>query len=241
MTTHRGLPALDPRLRSAASFVRPGSVCADIGTDHAYLPIFLVTAGICPSAVASDINAGPLEKARLNVEAHHLTDKITLLLADGLDGAAPYAPSDILICGMGGELIGRILDRAAIVRDPSVRLVLQPMSRPDRLRAYLSQAGFAIQDERLSQSDGKIYQCICAAWTGVPYQLTDAECLLGPRILAAGERGDGLFTALLHKALAAAERRYRGRTAGSLSTEREAALLRELEKYRVGTEREWKK
>mgnify|MGYP003301554816 CR=1 FL=1 len=100
---------LDARLLAVASLVREGAYLADVGTDHAYLPIVLVLEGVSKKAVASDINEGPYLRALSNVRAHSLSDKITALCTPGLDGIEKYAPTDILICGMGGELIFRII------------------------------------------------------------------------------------------------------------------------------------
>ena len=100
---------MTPRLLCAASMVRKGAVVADVGTDHAYLPVYLVLAGIAERAVASDINAGPLSRAEANIRKFSLSSQINTRLTPGLTGIEEFAPTDILISGMGGELIDSIL------------------------------------------------------------------------------------------------------------------------------------
>lgn len=174
------LPVIDDRLYLAASFVREEGVAADVGTDHAYIPIFLINSGRCPRALASDINAGPLERAKKNAEKYGIDGEIIFSLADGLDGLPleENGVTDIVICGMGGELIARILDGSQYVKREGVRLILQPMTKPEALRKYLSEKGFAEVDGGVAVVD-KVYQCIVCEYTGVPYALSPAELLVG--------------------------------------------------------------
>ena len=165
MTDKAPLPSLDGRLMSAVGYVR-GGVVADVGTDHAYLPVYLVATGRADSAVASDINRGPIENAKETVRKYGLENKITTLIADGLDGIEPYHPSDVIIFGMGGELIATIVDRAKWTRE-GIRLILQPMTKPEVLRDYLGEVGFRIVDEMLSEADGRVYQTLCAEYDGI--------------------------------------------------------------------------
>ncbi|MBQ7007325.1 MAG: SAM-dependent methyltransferase, partial [Oscillospiraceae bacterium] len=128
---------LSPRLKAAADMVRCGKKIADIGTDHAHLPIFLVENGICVSAVASDVRPGPIANAKANVEAAGLADKIQLRLASGLDKVSPDEADDIVIAGMGGILMVQLLEVAEWLKDESKHLVLQPQSHAEILREYL--------------------------------------------------------------------------------------------------------
>ncbi|MBQ4606405.1 MAG: SAM-dependent methyltransferase, partial [Clostridia bacterium] len=109
----------DDRLKTAASMVTAGGVTADVGTDHGYIPIWLLQQGICDTAVASDINRGPLDRARENGIRYGVADRLKLYLCDGLDGVEPEENrvTDICICGMGGELIGAIVCRSAYVKE----------------------------------------------------------------------------------------------------------------------------
>lgn len=176
-------PALDARLSTAFDFVRPGASVADIGTDHAYLPAALILQGRVRHAIAADINAGPLAKAAETVDKYGLRNQIDLCLTDGLHGLEGKDITDVLIFGMGGELIAKILEEAPFVRDPAIRLILQPMTKQAELRQWLSQEGFDILDERLSSAAGKTYQTICAEWRGKPYGMSALELELGPCIL----------------------------------------------------------
>ncbi len=221
-------PVLDERLSAAVSFVRNGAVAADIGTDHAYIPVYLVMQGICKRCVASDINSGPVEKARGNIEKYGLSDKIELIQTDGLNGIENTGAEDIIICGMGGDLISDIISQADFVFDEKISLILQPMSKVEKLRKYLADTGFLIEDEQIMKSDGKIYQCIQASWSGTPYTLSQAELLLGSYNIQRGETGNGVYTELLENAADAAERRLKGRISGGLNTEKESQLLSEL-------------
>lgn len=107
---------LSPRLKTAADMVRKGVVAADIGTDHAYLPSYLVLSGICPRALACDLRKGPLENAAETLEHWNIADKITLCLSDGLDELSAGEADDIIMAGMGGILIAKLLERTEWVK-----------------------------------------------------------------------------------------------------------------------------
>lgn len=172
------IPMPDARLLSAVSYVQRGGTVADIGTDHAYLPIYLVGEGISRAAIAADINLGPILSARANIEAAGLGEQIQTLQTDGLHGIERYQPNDVLIFGMGGELIVRILEEAPWVKDCAIGLILQPMSRANILRKWLTEQGFTILGETLTDSN-KFYQTIYARYDGIGTQYTEEECLLG--------------------------------------------------------------
>ncbi|MBP3436529.1 MAG: SAM-dependent methyltransferase [Clostridia bacterium] len=169
----------DERLRSAADFVRQGAVLADIGTDHAILPVFLCECGKVERAYATDVAKGPLEFARRHVEEKGLASQITLVRTDGLEGLEDKGITDITVCGMGGELIASILQRAQFIKDKGVRLVLQPMTRHAALRSFLAENGFAIQEERAIEAQGKCYFCLCCHYTGEKKTLSRLEAELG--------------------------------------------------------------
>jgi tRNA (adenine22-N1)-methyltransferase len=177
--------SLSVRLGTALTYIQAGERVADIGTDHAYLPIHLIREGIASRALAADINEGPLESARLNVREAGLEGKIDLLLTDGLHGVRDWHPDRILIFGMGGELIAKILSEADWVRDPAIGLVLQPMSRAAFLRRWLQENGFAITGETLSFED-RFYQTLSVRWTEEKIEsYSEGELLLGRENLRA--------------------------------------------------------
>ena len=173
------LPKLDHRLQTAVPFVREGATVADVGTDHAYLPVFLTGTGQARFAVASDINEGPIERAAQHVAEYGLSDKVKTVRADGLAGLEEYRPTDIIVFGMGGELIVRILRDAPWVKDPAIRLILQPMTHAECLRRYLAEEGFATVGEVLSREGGKIYQTVVAAYNGTPQSIDALTAELG--------------------------------------------------------------
>ena len=219
-----GLPNLDPRLELAASMVE-GSVCADVGCDHGYVAISLVLSGKCRKILASDIRPEPLNSARCNAARFGASDNIEFFLANGLSGipVESCGVSDIVICGMGGELIASILDSSAYVKT-GINLVLQPMTRPEKLRQYLSH-GFTVEDEKLCRCAGHIYCCIKAKYTGVVSEYTAAELLLGRENI---KKHSALLSALISQEIARTEKIIRGRTEGGLDCQQERRLIEEL-------------
>lgn len=170
---------LDERLSLCASFVREGTALADIGTDHAYLPVFLAQRGRIRSAVAADVREGPLENARSNIARCGVGDRVRTVLSDGLDGICADDADDIVMAGMGGELIVKLIDRTDWLSDSGKRLILQPMTRAYTLRQYLAEKGFDILDERACISVGKPYSVICCAYSGNVRRLTPEELYIG--------------------------------------------------------------
>lgn len=176
---------LDERLLCAASFVREGKRFADIGSDHAYLPIHLALTGKIDDALASDINEGPVESAIQNINAFGVGDRVRAICSDGLVGAESFAPEDIAILGMGGELIEHIIDRAPWVKNEKIRLILQPMTHAETLYLYLCREGFSIVDERISSTSDKrtdrIYRVIVAEYSGQAYEPSVVEAFVGKK------------------------------------------------------------
>ena len=230
MTSTYDLPLTDDRLNLAASFVRPGCVVCDVGTDHAYLPIRLILTGICPRAVATDVNEAPLAKARENAARYGCTSRMSFYLADGLADLdlRSEGVQDILICGMGGELIARILENAPHTREDEVKCILQPMSKAADLRQYLAGRGYRIEDERLAGAAGKIYTCLHVSYDGIIRDYSPAEYLLGAAHIQRGVSGSSLFSDYLIREIHSVQKRQRGLLAGELPTDFEDALLAEL-------------
>ena len=169
---------LSARLRSAVPYLKRGGAVIDVGTDHAYLPIYLVGEGISSRALACDINRGTIESAARNVLAAGLGNRIDTLCTDGLHGAETFGADNVQIFGMGGELIIRILSEAPWVKDANVGLVLQPMTRAHMLRRWLLENGFEIVGETITHED-RYYQTIAARYCGKVEEYTEEELLLG--------------------------------------------------------------
>ena len=148
---------LDLRLATAAKFVKEDTVVADVGTDHGYLVCYLVESGVCKRAYATDINEKPLQAAKNLIEEMGLQNRIETRLADGLEGLPAKEIEEITICGMGGETIIGILERGSWVKSERVHLILQPMSRADMLRRWLSEEGFRIDAEEAVEVEGHLY------------------------------------------------------------------------------------
>lgn len=170
---------LNPRLSVAAEFVRQGATFADIGTDHAYLPLFLLGEGRIERAICSDINEGPLESARRNAAERGLLDKCEFLLCDGAEALSGKGITDYAICGMGGELIADIISRQDELRDSRVSLILQPMTRQSTLRKFLFSEGFSITAEGYSYDAGRYYVCMLAKYTGASREINAVEAEIG--------------------------------------------------------------
>lgn len=157
--------SVDNRLRKIAGMVREGATVADIGTDHAYLPVFLVKQGIISKAFACDVVDGPLENARINIEKSGVTG-ITVRKGDGLNAVNPSEADTFIIAGMGGDLIARILSDAPWIKDEKYELILQPMTAVEDLREYLLKNGFEITLEQAVKSQGRIYTVMKVCFTG---------------------------------------------------------------------------
>ena len=184
------LDGLDGRLRLAAQMVPPGARAADVGCDHARLPIALVRSGRCPLVIASDLRQGPLRSARDNVIRAGLEGKIQLRQCDGLDGIAPGEVDCVVMAGMGGILMTQIIERAFWLKDPAVCLVLQPMSDAHLVRRALWEGGFALEQERAATANRRVYTVMRFRYTGRITEATQAECYAG--LLPLGGRQERL-------------------------------------------------
>lgn len=173
------LPKLDARLLAIASMVREGSRCADIGCDHGYLVAWLAARKKIIAGYACDINRKPLEKAAFTLSEYGVADRVTLMQCAGLSGLSAGQADDIVIAGMGGDLIWEILSEPAWTRDPALRFVLQPMTKPERLRHSLAENGFKLLREEAAVSGGFPYAVMQAAYTGRRRTLSSAEAYGG--------------------------------------------------------------
>lgn len=154
------------RLSLCAEMVRRGSRLADIGTDHGYLPIELCLSGKISEALAFDVNPLPLRSAQENIEKYGLSDRIQTRLSDGLKEVRADEVDDVVIAGMGGELIRDILSAAPWIMDENKHLILQPMTHHEDLVRWLYENGFDVKVQKATLDEGKYYTVISAAFSG---------------------------------------------------------------------------
>lgn len=170
---------LDQRLTTVYGFIRDGRVFADIGTDHAYLPCYAVLSGKTPYAYACDVKDGPLLHAAATVRKYKLENKISFIKTYGLMNMDKLDFEDIVIAGMGGELICDIIRICPYLKDTKYNFVLQPMLSKDKLRKFLFENGFNIINDVYCVSQGHFYTVINAVYDGVVRTLTPFQALMG--------------------------------------------------------------
>ena len=146
---------LSQRLYAVARLVTPGNRLADVGTDHGYIPIYLIKEKKIPHGIAMDINKGPLERAKEHIQAEGLQEQIETRLSDGLEKLKPGEADTAVIAGMGGALTIRILDKDRETVSSLKELILQPQSELFAVRRFLAQKGFRIEEEDLVLEEGK--------------------------------------------------------------------------------------
>lgn len=149
---------LSKRLKRIAEHVDKCESVADIGTDHGYIPIYLVKEGICKKAIASDINKGPIEKAKVNVAFEGVSDKVKCLLGPGLNPLKVGEVNGVILAGMGGNLTRDILlaDMDKVKKYDFI--ILQPAQNPEVLREFLYKNDYEIIDEDLIKEEGRFYE-----------------------------------------------------------------------------------
>lgn len=212
---------LSKRLKCLAQYVPQGSVVADIGTDHGYLPVYLVLQGISPGVIAADINRGPLEAARSNVQQRGVQDKIDLRLGNGLQVLKPGEADVIVIAGMGGGTIRDILTESQQIAAQASRLILQPMADERDLREYLLLHGWRLLEEEMLLEDDRLYLVLVAERgqedLGDPILLE-----LGPRLV---EKKHPLLKLHIHKLIEKYQRVMDGLQKSSRPTVQTKAVL----------------
>lgn len=173
---------ISERLKTVASFVTEGMKVADIGTDHAYVPIYLIQNGKIPSALAMDIGAGPLKRAREHIAEQGLTERIETRLSDGFSAFQKGEAQSVVIAGMGGELMIQILDLGKPVISEVSEFILSPHSEIHKVRKYLMEQGFSIERETMLREEG-IYYTVIKAVYGIGDYRTEPELWYGKRML----------------------------------------------------------
>lgn len=164
---------LTDRLLKIASLVDNGKKIADIGTDHGYIPVYLLNQNKIQYAILGDVNKGPLENARKEVTRNKLQDKVDLRLGSGIEVLKENEVDEIIIAGMGGMLINNLLKANEKVAHATEKLILQPMQAPEELRMFLYQNGYKILDEHLVREEHRLYEIIVCKYEGLEPQEID--------------------------------------------------------------------
>lgn len=151
---------LSLRLQTICNMISSCKTIADIGTDHGYIPIYLIKNKICEFAIACDINKGPLEKAKDNISMEGLENNISLRLGSGFDIITPGEVNVAIIAGMGGHLIKDLIESGIEVFKSLDYLILQPVQNPDVLRKYIYDSGFEVIKEELCIDEKIFYEII---------------------------------------------------------------------------------
>lgn len=154
------------RLQLVLKKVEPCRCLVDIGTDHAYIPVKLIEDGVVENAIAGDIKKGPLKVADKNIKLYGMDDKVKTRQGNGLEVVYPGECDCIVIAGMGGELISKILELGIEVAKSAKQIVIQPMNAMEILRGWLYINGFNIYDEELTREGDKIYNVMCCKYDG---------------------------------------------------------------------------
>ena len=224
---------LSPRLRLLAGWVRPGARIADVGTDHAYLPVWLVLHGCVASAIASDLREGPLARARETGRIYGAAG-VDFRLCGGLSGIQPDEADTVIIAGMGGENIAAILAAAPWTADGGHTLLLQPQSKAEDLRRFLSEHGYRIVREALVRDRGILYPCMEV--TAGQEALTPGQIYGGAKLLhdPLGERYIIAKIIRLQGAVAGLNR------AGGPENQKKADGLREILTALLSMREEWR-
>ncbi|MCR4793118.1 MAG: class I SAM-dependent methyltransferase [Lachnospiraceae bacterium] len=157
---------LSDRLESIIELIPRGCACADIGCDHGFVSIELVSRGICPRVYGMDLREGPLERARENVRAAGLEESITLMLSDGFEKLEPGMVKTAVIAGMGGTLITDIIEKGMKVVEQMDEFVVQPQSNIPEFRNHLRLKGFEIVRNNVIRDAGKYYFPMKIRYTG---------------------------------------------------------------------------
>jgi tRNA (adenine22-N1)-methyltransferase len=175
---------LNKRLSAIAELVREGAKVCDVGTDHAYLPCYLAKRGKNSEIYACDINEKPLTRAKSEIKRQGVF--VTLIRSNGLEKVPPC--EDVIIAGMGGELIAEIAEKCPF-KNTNLHLITQPMTRHEDLRRRLYKSGYAIVSEKTVRENGRIFIIILAEYTGKSIEIDDVAAYIGTPDASCGDSG----------------------------------------------------
>ena len=191
---------ISKRLLCCASMVQPGSRVADIGTDHGYLGIYLLQSGAARHVIACDLRKDPLENARRNAKLFGVDGEMELRLSDGLEKILPDEVDTVVMAGMGGDLIQKILSQCPWRKREGLQFILQPQSAGNVLRRWLCEDGFEIQREEPVQ-DGHFLYTVMDIRQGEPSPLTPGTEYASPALLKSESPLVGNYLARVENAL----------------------------------------
>lgn len=191
---------ISKRLLCCASMVQSGSRVADIGTDHGYLGIYLLQSGAARHVIACDLRKDPLENARRNAKLFGVDGEMEFRLSDGLEKILPDEVDTVVMAGMGGDLIQKILSQCPWRKREGLQFILQPQSAGNVLRRWLCEDGFEIQREEPVQ-DGHFLYTVMDIRQGEPAPLTPGTEYASPALLASGSPLVGNYLARVENAL----------------------------------------
>ena len=211
---------LTARLQSVADQVPQCAAFADIGTDHAYLPVWLLLNGRISHAIAADLREGPLNSARETAEQYGVSKQVSFRLCNGLSDLFANEVDTIAIAGMGGETIASILEAAPWTKDGKL-LLLQPMTSFPDLRLWLQKNGYNIEKEAISKEGRRLYTCLTVR-AGQMKELTPAELWVGRQ---SDDPLRGEFLAMMGAKI---ERALNGHLSASEPNQTEINSLREV-------------
>ena len=209
---------LSKRLESIASYISPGSRVADVGTDHGYIPAWLIQNGICERVIASDIKSGPLQTAVNTAKSAEVYDSIDFRLCSGLDEYSGDEVDEVIMAGMGGETLISILDAKPWTRDK--KLIMQPQSKIPELRRWLRENGYVIEDARLVYDAGRIY----LVWLVTGGEEASADALPFDILI---KKRDPLLGAYLDDMIKRTLKRLKGLEKATMESGEELAACRE--------------
>lgn len=170
---------LSSRLLKCAEMVSNGTKIVDVGTDHAYIPIYLMLKGKISYAIASDIKIGPLQNAIKNIKKYNLENNIETRISDGLDKINENEANEIIIAGMGGNMISNILEKCTWKNKKNKVFIINPMKYEERLREFLYKNGYKIKKECAVICSKKVYSVMKVIYTGEKTKTNPEEKYIG--------------------------------------------------------------
>lgn len=229
---------LKGRLAVISQSVSKCNIVCDIGTDHAYIPIYLLKRGICKKAIVTDINKGPILIAQRNIRDHQLEGFIETRIGDGLEPLKDDEADIIIIAGMGGKLIERILSSDILKAQKAKLLILQPMNAEEIVTAWLYKNRFEIVDDELVKENSKIYNIKTAKWTGNQKEFSDLELFISSKLI--NNKSDILFE-YINKKIKILNNKILGiklsKSAGEIELEKYISLKNEMLKVLFRSEK----